>query len=41
MGEGLCGGKKVDRAAARLARSFAGLIACDDNGNPLDEHYEI
>lgn len=23
-----------------LAKSFAGVVACDENGNPLDEHYE-
>lgn len=23
-----------------LAKSFAGVVACNENGNPLDEHYE-
>lgn len=23
-----------------LAKSFAGVVACNEDGNPLDKHYE-
>jgi hypothetical protein len=36
MDKGLCDKKKVSRAAAMLAKTFAGMVVCNKDGSLFD-----